>query len=194
MKLSHIAAIATIIAAVVAVLQFINKPVQPSFKRDAPSVEKLIEREKADITLSLELDVYREKGERNWLFAMYEAALSMPYATSKSDALKKVVNVALESKDYNMAIIAAKHSPYATSKADMLKDIVSQAIKKKESVGYAVVAADLMPYSTSKSDAIKSILIAYEGFAKESQKSESNQPEKPANKANSADTKKRAAD
>ena len=135
MNLYRLAAIATIIAALIAVCQFIEHR-----STESSAVNKLLNKEKAAINLSFDLPVY--KGERNWLLAMYQAAISMPYASSKSDALKKAVKASLQSSDFNMAIIAAKESPYSSTKAEMLDEIVSTAIRSKETVGYAVVAAD----------------------------------------------------
>lgn len=91
----------------------------------------------------------------------------MPYASDKSNALKRVVKAAIESDDFNMAIIAAKQSPYAATKAEMLDEVVMAAIKSKETKRYAVVAADNMPYSSSKSIALQKIVSAYETYAKQ---------------------------
>lgn len=174
MNLSRLAAIATIIAALIAVWQFIEHR-----SPESSAVKKLLNKEKAAIDLSLDLPVY--KGERNWLLAMYQAAISMPYASSKSDALKKVVKASLQSSDFNMSIIAAKESPYSSTKAEMLDEIVNTAIRSKETVGYAVLAADNMPYSSSKSLALEKIISAYEVFAKEQPQTEKKSQE-PANK------------
>lgn len=172
MKLSTAAAIATIIGTVIVVLQYIDSP-STSRNANKTRIEKVFEREKANIKLSLDLKVYKE--ERNWLLAMYEAAISMPYASTKSDALKKVVKASLEQKDYNMAIIAAKESPYASTKAEMLNDIVEHSIASKSTIGYALVAADAMPYSSSKSVALEKIISSYETFAKQQVKKDTNE-------------------
>lgn len=147
---------------------------------DGSAINKLLNKEKAAIDLTLDLPVY--KGERNWLLAMYQAAISMPYASSKSDALKKVVKASIQSSDFNMAIIAAKESPYAATKAEMLDEIVSTAIQSKETVGYAVVAADNMPYSSSKSSALEKIINAYELFTKQQSPQSEKKSQEPANK------------
>lgn len=186
MSIYRLAAIATIIVAAITVWQFIDSP-----KNEARSVKKVLSKERAAIDLSLELPVY--KGKRNWLLAMYEAAVSMPYASSKSDALKKVVASSIRLKDFNMAIIAAKESPYASTKAEMLDEIVNAAILSKESIGYAVVATDNMPYSSSKSSALERIINAYEKFSKQELENKE-KLKKSANKANAADAKKPAAD
>ena len=186
MSIYRLAAIGTIVVAVIAVWQFIEYP-----NNESRSIKKVLSKEKAAIDLSLDLPVY--KGERNWLLAMYEAAVSMPYASSKSDALKKVVASSIRSKDFNMAIIAAKESPYSSTKAEMLDEIVNATILSKETVGYAVVAADNMPYSSSKSSAFERIINALDGFSKQQLENKKKHNES-ANKANTADAKSRAAD
>lgn len=192
MNLAKLAAIATIIAAVIGVWQFIERRTiestliskLPGKEEIAARISSSLSKEKAGVQLSLDLPAY--KGERNWLRAMYEAAKSMPYASSKSDALKKVVKASLQTGDFNMAIIAAKESPYASTKAEMLDDIVAAAVQGKENIGYAVVAADNMPYSSSKSVALDKIISAYDVFAKQTTK-RGDKTLKPANKVNTED-------
>lgn len=192
MNLAKLAAIATIIAAVIGVWQFIERRTiestvtskLPGKEEIAASISSNLSKEKAGVQLSLDLHAY--KGERNWLLAMYETAKAMPYASSKSDALKKVVKASLQTGDFNMAIIAAKESPYASTKAEMLDDIVAASVQSKENIGYAVVAADNMPYSSSKSVALDKIISAYEVFAKQTPK-RGDKAVKPANKVNTVD-------
>jgi hypothetical protein len=192
LNLAKLAAIATIIAAVIGVWQFIERrSIESTVTSKLPGKEEIaarisssLSKERAGVQLSLDLAVY--KGERNWLLAMYEAAKSMPYASNKSDALKKVVKASLQMGDFNMAIIAAKESPYDSTKAEMLDDIVAAAVQSKENIGYAVVAADNMPYSSSKSVALDKIISAYEVFAKQTPQ-RGDKAVKPANKVNTAD-------
>lgn len=174
MNVYRLAAIATIVATIIVVWQFIDRP-----HNESSAINNVLSKEKAAIDLSLDLPVY--KGERNWLLAMYETAVSMPYASSKSDALKKVVKASIQSRDFNMAIIAAKKSPYSSTKAEMLDEIVNAAILSKETIGYGVVAADNMPYSSSKSTALEKIINSYELFSKQQLESDKKHKE-PANK------------
>jgi len=97
---------------------------------------------------------------------MYDAARAMPYASTKSDSLKKLVKASIAENDFNMAIIAAKDSPYSSTKAEMLDDIVNAAMPSEATVGYAVLAAENMPYSSSKAAALERIVNAYESFSK----------------------------
>lgn len=159
MDLHRTAAIATILATAIAVWQFVG--MAPSAGTALPSV---LSEEKASIDLTLDVPVY--KGERNWLLAMYEAAIAMPYSTSKSDALKKVVKACIQAGDFNLAVIAAKKSPYSQTKAEMLDEIVNAATLSKETIGYAVLAAENMPYSSSKASALERIIASYGTFSK----------------------------
>ena len=159
MDLHRLAAIATIIGTLFGVWQFFS-----STQRSEMALPNQLSREKAAIELTLDGPIY--KNESNWLLAMYEAAIAIPYASTKSDALQKVVNTAIDNRDFNIAIIAAKSSPYSSTKADMLARIVEAAKTNKETIGYAVVAADNMPYSSSKADALSRIINSYELFSK----------------------------
>ena len=159
MNLQRLAAIATIIGTLIAAWQFLGIPAN-----NETSLPNQLAKEKAAISLTLDMPIY--KGERNWLLAMYEAAIAMPYSSTKSDALQQVVNTAIENRDFNMAIIAANHSPYSSTKADMLNRIVDAAKTNIDTIGYAVIAADKMPYSSSKADALSRIISSYALFAK----------------------------
>ncbi len=161
MNIYQLSALATIVAAIITVYQFVDTPTSKSTIAKHTTIEQIIKKE--NIKLSLELPKY--SGKDKWLLSMYNAAISMPYNSTKSDALKKVVKTSLKSNDFNMAIFAAKKSPYSSSKAEMLDLIVTSAIKSKDNIAYAVIASNLMPYSSSKNDALNKIMKAYESFA-----------------------------
>ncbi|EJO9870444.1 TPA: hypothetical protein ACGUS9_004318, partial [Vibrio vulnificus] len=165
MTLNRIAGVATIIAVIVTVIQFVagNEIVQVDPKGEA--TELIIKKEKANVQLTLDLPEY--SSTQNWLLAMYEAAISMPYASSKSDALMKVIDQSLKVEDYNMALIASLDMPYASTKAEGLGKVVSAAIVSKETIAYAVVAADKMPYASSKREALDKVVNAYASFSDE---------------------------
>jgi hypothetical protein len=165
LNLNYITAIATIIATIFTVLQFFDINKVKTNENSPLVIEKSLEIEKSAITLSLNLPVY--SGERNWLLLMYNAAISMPYASKKSESLKKLVKSSLDISDFNMAILAADESPYSSSKVEMLELIVETAIKRKETIGYAVISANKMPYSSLKSTALEKIINAYDNFSKE---------------------------
>lgn len=159
MNLEGLAGIATIIGTLIAAWQFFGTPAN-----NETSLPNQLAEEKASISLTLDAPIY--KSERNWLLAMYEAAISIPYSSTKSDALQQVVNTAIENRDFNLAIIAANHSPYSSTKADMLNRIVDAAKTSTDTIGYAVIAADKMPYSSSKADALSRVISSYAQFAK----------------------------
>ncbi|MEW6427640.1 MAG: hypothetical protein AB1568_06350 [Thermodesulfobacteriota bacterium] len=168
MKLSQLAAIATIIGTIIVVIQFCSSD---NGKTTISKVElpQILSQKKDDV----EIDIKKEKysGELNWLLAMYNAAKKMPYYNSQRDALVKVVNASIEVKDFNMAVIAAKDIPYYDGQRDALMKVVQAAIKEKEYYSYAVAAAEAIPYYNSQRDAYNLIVGAYE---KEAMKS--NQP------------------
>jgi hypothetical protein len=190
-NLYKLAAIATIVATIIAAWQlFDHRQIASSSvnsKRVASetAVTTLLDKEKAAINLSLDTPEY--KGERNWLFEMYRTAQSMPYVESKSNALKRVVAVSLESGDFNMALIAAKESPYSTTEDELLNEIVSAAVQRKETIGYAALAADNMQYYASRDSALEKILGAYEQFSKQQQPRAGEQSQVPAKKPSAAD-------
>jgi len=152
------------VAAVIAVWQFVGSPQNSVLSSNTPSLPAAIAKGVAVIDLTLDVPAY--KGERKWLIAMYDAARAMPYASTKSDSLKKLVKASIAENDFNMAIIAAKDSPYSSTKAEMLDDIVNAAMPSEATVGYAVLAAENMPYSSSKAAALERIVNAYESFSK----------------------------
>lgn len=164
LDLHRTAAVATIVATLIAVWQFVGAPHNSAQPPNFPPLTATLAKGTVALDLTLEAPAY--KGERKWLVAMYDAARAMPYASTKSDALKKLVKASIAEKDFNMAIIAAKDSPYSSTKAEMLDDIVNAAMLSEPTVGYAVLAAENMPYSSSKAAALERIVNAYASFSK----------------------------
>ena len=141
--LYKIAAVATIIAALIGVWRFmehlgvgggaIDNAQKEKESVGDTAINKVLKKEKESVELSVDLPVY--KNERNWLFAMYQAALSLPYLLDKSDALKRVVKAVIESNDFNVASIAANKSAYLKTKDEMRDEVVMAAVKSKERDG-----------------------------------------------------------
>lgn len=163
MKLHRAASIAAIVAAIVAVAQYIDSNVGKQLFKNIPTMEKEI-KEKANITLSLDLPEY--SAEKNWLLAMYEASILHSDSHRKSIALVSVVEASLSVSDLNMAVIAASQIPDFTRKRNSLYLIVDEAIKLQSTIGYAVVAADKMPSSHGERVALDRIMRAFDELAK----------------------------
>jgi hypothetical protein len=173
LKLTRLAAIATIIVAIIAIIQFFSTEKKSSL----PGVPDVINKQKDEIKLDIDKEIY--KGERSWLLAMYKAAKKIPYYNDQRDALIKVVRAGIVVQDFNIAIIAAREIPYYDSQRDALLEIVRAAVKDKAYFGYALLAAEKIPYYDSQSEALKMIVNAFDGeLKKETQKKQPQESQK----------------
>jgi len=156
------AAIATIIGTIIAYMQYVKPPTAETLNK---KVEKIVKDEHAAVTVSLDDVAY--KGERKSLLAMFQAAKSIPSAYDKDIALKRVVDLALELGDFNMAVVAAKEGASAYNRDNMLAEVVRQGASTKENIGYAYAAANVMASAYNRSNALKEIVTCYEKLVRE---------------------------
>jgi len=151
-KLNRIAALATIIVAVIVVIQYFSS------KNSPVEIPSLLKEQANQITLDTTKHIYKK--ELSWLLTKYKAAKIIPYYESKSVALQNVVEQALSVNDYNIAILAANDIPYTGKKRDVLFSIVKLAINDSTNFVYALIAAKRIPYSSTKRDALNMIVNA----------------------------------
>jgi len=102
-KLQKIAAVATIIAAVIAVLQYYHSHLFSFPSTTAPQLElpQVLKDQSSAIKLSLGKETYSQ--DKKWLLAMREAANKIPYYDKRRGALIKVVNASLNEADSAMS-------------------------------------------------------------------------------------------
>lgn len=157
MNYFKITAYATVILAIFACLNYFF-PIQKTLidKIEDIQIKEIIKKEKKNISLTLDKEIY--KGERKWLLEAFNAATKIPYATTKAKNLHKVVEMSIEVKDFNMAVIAAKKIPYTTSQANCLMEIVNAAVKDINNLGYAVLAAEEIGFASKRSIALEIIV------------------------------------
>jgi len=154
-----LAEIAGIIAVIIAFLQY--SEIEPN------ALDKIPELYKAAVSKDIEAIEIKPLDEKyadknNPLYFQYKAAIAIPGSSSKSSAISKVVKVALEVKDFEIAIAAAKEISGSSSKTAELRKIVNVALATEGSAGFAVVAAELIPGSSSKTSALNKIVEFYD--------------------------------
>jgi predicted HAD superfamily phosphohydrolase len=156
LRLVEIAAIATIITAIIVVIQFFSRRGNPSL----PVIPDEVKAETKKLNLNLDDEIYEK--EYRWLSMMYKTAIKLPHSSDKSDALIKVARAAIGVNDFNMAIISANAIPYSQNKAETLMEIVTAATNDKQYYAYALASAEKIPYSREKGAALKIIIDLFE--------------------------------
>lgn len=164
MRLRTLAEIATIVALVVALLSY--------FKVEPNVLDKIPEIHKAQAThdveaVDLKLNKKDYSGRNSPLYQQYEAAIAMDGAYNKDNALSSVIDNALASKDFRIAVLAGKAISNSYNKTQELMKVVESALGDKKHAGYAIVAAEIIPSSYSKDQALGEIVKYYDGVKKE---------------------------
>lgn len=153
MQLRTVAEIATIIGVAVAVLGYMK--IEPNALDKIPEIhQKKVESDLKTSVLTID--------EKANLYIPYKAALAIESSYSRDNALSKVINSAINSSDFKLAVLAGKEIDSTYTKSRELAKIVDAALMKKEYVGYAVIAAELIPSSYSKDTALSKIISFYE--------------------------------
>lgn len=158
MNLRTFAEVATIIAVVIAFLQYTD--VEPNALDKIPELYKTAAEKDIE---SIDIEPLKEKyaGKNNPLYFQYKAAIAIPSPSSKSLALSKVIKAALSEKDFQIAVAAAKEITSPSSQSIELQKIVNAALATEDSAGFAVVAAELIPSSSSKTISLNKIVEFY---------------------------------
>ena len=157
MNYFKITAYATVILAIFACLNYFF-PIQKTLidKIKDTQIKEVIKKERKNISLTLDKEIY--ESERKWLLEAFNAATKIPYANTKDKNLHKVLEMSIEVKDFNVAIIAEKEIPYTTSQATCLMEIVNAAVKDINNLGYAVLAAEEIGITTMRNKALEIIV------------------------------------
>lgn len=159
MNLRTLAEIAAIIAVIIAYLQYTE--VEPNALDKIPDIYKAVA-EKDIESIDIEPVDQKYADKNNPLYFQYKAAIAIPSSSSKSAAISKVVKAAIEEKDFEIAIAAAKEISSSSVKSAELYKIVNAALAAESSAGFAVIAAELIPGSSSKTNALNKIVDFYD--------------------------------
>lgn len=159
MQFRTFAEIATIIAAVIAVLGYMK--VEPNL------LDGISGQVKADVISDLretELAIGESdiSGKNSDLFIQYRAVLALKISYSRDKSLVKVIDLALKKNNFKVAILAGEEIESEYTKSNALSKIVDSALKLEEYAGHAVVAAEFIPSSYSKNQALERIVSFYE--------------------------------
>ena len=156
LKLSNVAAVATIIAAIIALLTYFSSQSLSPTKSEVPSI---LEKQADEIELSLKKPIYNS--EKNWLALMFHAADEMPTYEAQEEAFEKVVDASLDVGDLNVAILAMLEMPTYEAKQKIIMKIVDYAVKEKGNLGYALMAAKKCPTYECKQKELIKVIDAY---------------------------------
>lgn len=162
MKLRTIAEIATILAFVIAFLQYAD--FEPNALDRIPDLHKSAAKKDVE-NLAITIDEKDYEGEKMPLYLQYKAAIAIPEKYSKDSAIEKVVSSALQVVDFKLAVAAAKEMEEKYSKSSVLEKIVAAALSSDDEAGYAIIAAELIPEKYSKSGALEKIVKHYQAKA-----------------------------
>lgn len=164
MSLRTFAEIVALIVVVVAVLHY--SEVEPNVLDKIPERYRTVAEKDIEAMDIKPLDqTYADKNSA--LYCQYKAAVTMPSLSDKSEVLSKVIKAALEIKDFEIAIAAAKEISGSISKTAELQNIVSAALATEGAVGFSVIAAELMTDETSKASALNEIVKFYDKKSQE---------------------------
>lgn len=159
MQLRTLAEIATIIGLAIAVLGYMK--IEPNVLDQIPEIYQ--NKIKDDLTNNiLKINKNEYLGNKEYLYNLYKAAISIESSYNKDTALLKVIDIAININDFKIAILSAKKINSSYTKSNELSKIVDVALTNKKYASYSVLAAELIPTSYSKDTALNTIISFYE--------------------------------